>query len=113
MSFFQGAKMFSADSKGIVIIWNSYIHAQVDTKRKRKGTGGKKILQMLSKVRTNVSELFPKISEDSEGLWSLPNTSEEGPKNLCLFINKFKDDFLGKKEILIVRQQESNLLPAK
>ena len=33
--------MFSADSKGIVIIWNSYINPQVDTKRKRKGTGGK------------------------------------------------------------------------
>ncbi|KAL9980441.1 hypothetical protein ACROYT_G009033 [Oculina patagonica] len=36
----EGAKMFSADSNGIVIIWNSYIHPQVDTKRKRKGTGG-------------------------------------------------------------------------
>ncbi|KAJ7388554.1 Jouberin [Desmophyllum pertusum] len=36
----EGAKMFSADSNGIVIVWNSYIHPQVDTKRKRKGTGG-------------------------------------------------------------------------
>ena len=36
-----GAKMFSADSKGVVIIWNSYINPQVDTKRKRRGTGGK------------------------------------------------------------------------
>ena len=41
MLFLEGAKMFSADSNGIVIIWNSYIHPQVDTKRKRKGTGGK------------------------------------------------------------------------
>lgn len=65
MPFFQGAKMFSADSKGIVIIWNSYIHPQVDTKRKRKGTGGKEILQMLFEGQTNVSEHFPKFSEDN------------------------------------------------
>lgn len=36
----EGAKMFSADSNGIVIIWNSFIHTQIDTKRKRRGTGG-------------------------------------------------------------------------
>jgi len=36
----EGAKMFSADSNGIVIVWKSFIHPQMDTKRKRKGTGG-------------------------------------------------------------------------
>ncbi|CAH3016658.1 unnamed protein product [Porites evermanni] len=36
----EGAKMFTADSKGLVIIWNSFIHPQMDTKRKRRGTGG-------------------------------------------------------------------------
>lgn len=36
----EGAKMFSADSIGVVMIWNSVIHPQVDTKRKRRGTGG-------------------------------------------------------------------------
>ena len=41
LSFLQGAKMFSADSNGVVRIWNSYVPAQADTKRKRKGTGGK------------------------------------------------------------------------
>lgn len=41
LSFLQGAKMFSADSNGVVMIWNSYVQAQADTKRKRKGTGGK------------------------------------------------------------------------
>lgn len=41
LSFLQGAKMFSADSNGVVMIWNSYVQAQADTKKKRKGTGGK------------------------------------------------------------------------
>ena len=41
LSFLQGAKMFSADSNGVVMIWNSYVQAQADTKRKIKGTGGK------------------------------------------------------------------------
>ncbi|XP_015754781.1 PREDICTED: jouberin-like, partial [Acropora digitifera] len=36
----EGAKMFSADSIGVVMIWNSLIHPQADTKRKRRGTGG-------------------------------------------------------------------------
>lgn len=36
----EGAKMFSADSIGVIILWNSIIRPQVDTKRKRKGTGG-------------------------------------------------------------------------
>lgn len=36
----DGAKMFSADSNGVVMIWNSYVQAQADTKKKRKGTGG-------------------------------------------------------------------------
>ena len=39
--YFEGAKMFTADSNGLVIIWNSFIHPQMDTKRKRRGTGGK------------------------------------------------------------------------
>lgn len=41
LSFLQGATMFSADSNGVVMIWNSYVQAQADTKKKRKGTGGK------------------------------------------------------------------------
>lgn len=41
LSFLQGAKMFSADSNGVVMIWNSYVQAQADTKKKRKGTSGK------------------------------------------------------------------------
>lgn len=41
LSFLQGATMFSADSNGVVMIWNSYVQAQADTKKKRKGTSGK------------------------------------------------------------------------
>ena len=54
--------MFSADSTGVVMIWNSYIQAQVDTKRKRKGTGGKDILTvLLHKTNSNYFENFQKF----------------------------------------------------
>ena len=42
--------MFSADSIGVVIVWNSFIHPQVDKKRKRRGTGGKKSDQSNNRV---------------------------------------------------------------
>ena len=41
--------MFSADSIGVVMIWNSLIHPQADTKRKRRGTGGKKPANSISR----------------------------------------------------------------
>ena len=41
--------MFSADSIGVVMIWNSVIHPQADTKRKRRGTGGKKPANSISR----------------------------------------------------------------
>ena len=41
--------MFSADSIGVVMIWNSLIHPQVDTKKKRRGTGGKKPANSISR----------------------------------------------------------------
>ena len=56
--------MFSADSTGVVMIWNSYIQAQVDTKRKRKGTGGKDMLTVLLH-KTNSNYIHLKTSKSS------------------------------------------------
>ena len=41
--------MFSADSIGVVMMWHSFIHPRVDTKRKRRGTGGKTPVNLISR----------------------------------------------------------------